>query len=98
MAIGVIEAGLHMVALAALTGLYLQFGVDDELGIAVTAVEDGADADIADADARRSEERHRTVNTSQPPHVLVFKVAAVTVFEYLEGEMMEGSERGVKGE
>ena len=88
MVVTIVETGLNAVAVAPLPRQRLQVGVDDEARIAVAAVEDSADTHIADADAGRGKERHRAVDARQTPHVLVFQITAVAVFEHTDGELL----------
>ena len=84
----VIETGLHAETVSALAGLSLQLRVNDELCVAIVLIKDGTDTDISDAYLWRGEQGDATVDTSQAPHVLIFQIRTIAIFENLQCELI----------
>ena len=86
--IGGVEGGCNVVALAALAFADGEFGMNDELSIAIVLIENSAYAKVADSDFLRGIEIDATMNARQSPLVLVFELGAVGVFQDLEDYMV----------
>ena len=88
-AVGIVEGGCNVVALAALAFADGEFGMNDELGITIVFIENSAYAEVTDSDFLRGIEINAAMNACQSPLVLIFEIRAVGVFQDFEDNMMD---------
>ena len=82
----VVELGLDGPSLEILAAVVGDFGTDHHSGIDVAVVEVCLNKEIKDMDLWSSKEVDVSIDTAEPPHVLVFKITAVGPAVDFDGE------------
>ncbi len=84
-ALGVEERGLEFEAGRGGRGVFHR-GADAQDAVAIMRVQPGAHADVADVDRRRGAQRYVAEHAAEPPHVLVFEIAAHRPPHHADGD------------